>query len=168
MVWTVFKYLGIIDTRLWVSLIVRFWYLGIIDTRVGYLRLCMHCENYSWMTHPQNISSATIFFTCKAHMYPASLNFCSSSWKSLPHCPVHEEARKEPLNESLENQHYDAPCAQQSPTSFNGLRRKSPCRLCSCMTAWKDKPAWRKLNLPHKDASTECQRIIRHLWRTAW
>ena len=64
---------------------------------------------------------------------------------SLPHCPVHEEARKEPLNESLENQHYDAPCAQQSPTSFNGLRRKSPCGLCSCMTAWKDEPAWRKL-----------------------
>ena len=34
-------YLGIIDTRLWVSLILRYWYLGIIDTRVGYLRLCM-------------------------------------------------------------------------------------------------------------------------------
>ena len=77
---------------------------------------------------------------------------------SLPHCPVHEEARKEPLNESLENQHYDAPCAQQRPTSFNSLRRKSPCGLCSCMTAWKDEPAWRKLNLPHKDASAECRR----------
>ena len=62
------------------------------------------------------------------------------------------------LNESLENQHYDAPCAQQSPTSFNGLRRKSPCGLCSCMTAWKDEPAWRKLNLPHKDVSAECRR----------
>ena len=55
-------------------------------------------------------------------------------------------------------QHYDAPCAQQRPTSFNGLRRKSPCGLCSCMTAWKDEPAWRKLNLPHKDASAECRR----------
>ena len=65
---------------------------------------------------------------------------------SLPHCPVHEEARKEPSNESLENQHYDAPCAQQRPTSFNGLRRKSPCGLCSCMIAWKDEPARRKLN----------------------
>ena len=33
----------IIDTRLLVSLILRYeyWYLGIIDTRVGYLRLCM-------------------------------------------------------------------------------------------------------------------------------
>ena len=60
--------------------------------------------------------------------------------------------------ESLENQHYDAPCAQQSPTSFNGLRRKSPCGLCSCMIAWKKEPAWRKLNLPHKDASAECRR----------
>ena len=29
---------------------------------------------------------------------------------------------REPLNESLENQHYDAPCAQESPTSSNGLR----------------------------------------------
>ena len=77
---------------------------------------------------------------------------------NLPHCPVHEEARKEPWNESLENQHYDAPCAQQRPTSFNGLRRKSPCGLCACMTAWKDEPAWRKLNLPHKDASAECRR----------
>ena len=47
---------------------------------------------------------------------------------SLPHCPVHEEARKEPLNESLENQHYEAPCAQQRPTSFNRLRRKKPLR----------------------------------------
>ena len=37
-----------------------------------------------------------------------------------------KEARKEPLNESLENQHYDAPCAQQSPTSFNGLRPEKP------------------------------------------
>ena len=73
-------YLGIIDTRLWVSLILRYWYLGIIDTRVGYLRLCMqYVKNYSWMTHPQNISSATVFFTGEAHMYPASLNFCSSS-----------------------------------------------------------------------------------------
>ena len=77
---------------------------------------------------------------------------------SLPHCPAHEEARKEPLNESLENQHYDAPCAQESPTSFDGLRRKSPRGLCSCMTAWKDEPACRKLNLPNKDASAECQR----------
>ena len=41
------------------------------------------CENYSCMTHPQNISSVTVFFTGEAHMYPASLNFCSSSWKSL-------------------------------------------------------------------------------------
>ena len=51
----------------------------------------------------------------------------------LLHEHVHGEARKEPLNESLENQHYDAPCAQQSPTSFNGLRRKS---LAGCVRAW--------------------------------
>ena len=74
-------------------------------------------------------------------------------------CPASPTSHsKEPLNERLENQHYDAPCAQQRPTSFNGLRRKSPCGLCSCMTAWKDKSAWHKLNLPHKDASAECRR----------
>ena len=79
---------------------------------------------------------------------------------SLPHCPVHEEARKEPLHEWElgEPALYYTPCAQQSPTSLKGLRRKSPCGLCSCMTAWKDEPAWRKLNLPRKDASAECRR----------
>ena len=74
-------------------------------------------------------------------------------------CPASPTSHsKEPLNERLENQHYDAPCAQQRPTRFNGLRRKSPCGLCSCMTAWKDESAWHKLNLPHKDASAECRR----------
>ena len=47
---------------------------------------------------------------------------------SLPHFPVHEEARKEPLNESLENQHYDAPCAQQRPTSFKRSAPEKPLR----------------------------------------
>ena len=52
---------------------------------------------------------------------------------SLPHCPVHEEARKEPLNESLENQHYDAPCAQQVQPVLTVCAGKA---LAGCVRAW--------------------------------
>ena len=75
---------GIIDTRFWVSLILGYWYLGIIDTRVGYLRLCMQYVKITlgWLTHKTS-QAPQFFFTGEAHMYPASLNFCSFSWKSL-------------------------------------------------------------------------------------
>ena len=78
---------------------------------------------------------------------------------SLPHCPVREEARKEPFwMRAWRTSTTTLPVLNKVLPVFNGLRRKSPCGLCSCMTAWKDEPAWHKLNLPHKDASAECRR----------
>ena len=124
-------YLGIIATTFWLSLILvsgsivdnycRYWYLGIIDTRVGYLRFCMQYVKmiFGWLTHKTS-QAPQFFFTGEAHMYPASFNLCSSSLKSLE---TKFNASKPHLNWWLSSGHTLLAPHKEASNSFRSPRR---------------------------------------------
>ena len=111
-----------LDTGIWVSLILGSGYRWYLDTGIWVsLILGLGICGYAWMTHPQNISSATFFFppaklTCILHP-STSAHPLQRAWRR------NANASKPPLNWLYSSGRSLLAPHEEASTSFRSPRR---------------------------------------------